>query len=115
MENASPHGIRGERRFLCRRTFAMTERVLLDSEGMRRAIFRMSHEIVEQNDGTDGLVIVGLRTRGVPIAQRIKDAIASFERADVPCGQLDPTLYRDDLFEGRVLELRETELPTDVT
>jgi pyrimidine operon attenuation protein/uracil phosphoribosyltransferase len=90
-------------------------RIILDAEGMRRAIFRMSHEIVEQNDGTDRLVIVGLRTRGVPIAQRIQQAIATFERADVPCGQLDPTLYRDDLFEGRVLELRETELPTDIT
>jgi pyrimidine operon attenuation protein/uracil phosphoribosyltransferase len=75
----------------------------------------MSHEIVEQNDGVAGLVLVGLRTRGVPLARRIQDAIATFETTPVPCGQLDITLYRDDLFEGRVLELHETELPTDIT
>ena len=92
----------------------MDGRVLLDAEGMRRAIFRMSHEIVEQNGGVQGLVLVGLVTRGVPLAQRIQRAIATFERVEVPCGQLDITLYRDDLFAGRVLELHDTELPTDI-
>jgi len=75
----------------------------------------MSHEIVEQNGGVQSLVLVGLCTRGVPLAQRIQRAITTFEPAGVPCGQLDITLYRDDLFDGRVLELHETELPTDIS
>jgi pyrimidine operon attenuation protein/uracil phosphoribosyltransferase len=93
----------------------MPGKVILNADEMRRAISRMAHEIVEQNGGTDGLAIVGLCTRGVPIAQRIQQAIASFEGADVPWGQLDVTLYRDDLFDGRILELHETSLPFDVT
>ncbi|MEA2640049.1 MAG: pyrimidine operon attenuation protein / uracil phosphoribosyltransferase [Chloroflexota bacterium] len=90
-------------------------RVILNADEMRRALLRMAHEIVEQNGGVAGLVLVGLRTRGVPLADRIHDAILGFEGADVPCGQLDITLYRDDLFTGRILELQETALPTDVT
>ena len=92
----------------------MAGRVILTADEMRRAISRMAHEIVEQNGGAGGLAIVGLCTRGVPIAQRIQQAIESFEGADVPCGQLDVTLYRDDLFDGRILELHETSLPFDV-
>ena len=93
----------------------MESRVVLNADDMRRALSRMAHEVVEHNGGVDGLVLVGLQTRGVPIARRIQQAIASFERATVPCGQLDITLYRDDLFTGRVLELQETALPTDIT
>lgn len=93
----------------------MTDRVILDADQMRRAISRMAHEIVERNGGPQGLVLVGLCTRGVPLAQRIHEAIVSFEGADVPCGQLDVTLYRDDLFSGRVLEIHETLLPTNIT
>jgi pyrimidine operon attenuation protein/uracil phosphoribosyltransferase len=93
----------------------MTERIILDAEQMRRAISRMAHEIVERNGGIQSLVLVGLRTRGVPLAQRIQGAIESFEGLAVPCGQLDVTLYRDDLFSGRVLEIQETVLPTNIT
>jgi len=90
-------------------------KVILNADEMRRALYRMAHEIVEHNGGAGGLVLVGLRTRGVPLAQRIQRAISSFEAADIPCGQLDVTLYRDDLFTGRVFELHETSLPSDVT
>ena|SRR5579871_4866337 len=90
-------------------------RVILTQDEMRRTLVRMAHEIVEQNGGVEGLVLVGLCTRGVPLAERIRDAISAFEEAEIPCGQLDVTLYRDDLFSGRVLELHETALPTDVT
>jgi len=89
-------------------------KVILNAEEMRRAITRMAHEIVEQNAGPERLVVVGLCTRGVPIAQRITLAISAFEGTEVPCGQLDITLYRDDLFTGRPLELHETALPFDV-
>ncbi|HZT08741.1 MAG TPA: bifunctional pyr operon transcriptional regulator/uracil phosphoribosyltransferase PyrR [Chloroflexota bacterium] len=94
---------------------AVDAKVLLDAEGIRRAIHRMSHEIVEQNGGVEGLVLVGLLTRGVPLARRMQQAIATFEKVEVPCGQLDITLYRDDLFDGRILELGETALPTDIS
>ncbi len=75
----------------------------------------MAHEIVEQNGGVDSLILLGLRTRGVPLAHRIERAIAAFEQADVPCGELDITLYRDDLLAGQVRPLQESFLPTDVT
>ena len=76
---------------------------------------RIAHEIVERNHGLDGLVLVGMRTRGVPLAQRLADAIQEFEGQAVPVGALDIGLYRDDI---PYLELRPqikpTELPTDI-
>jgi pyrimidine operon attenuation protein/uracil phosphoribosyltransferase len=93
----------------------MPARVILNADEMRRALARMAHEIIEQNGGVEGLVLVGLRTRGVPLAHRIQQSIASFERAEIPCGELDITLYRDDLQSGRMVQLQESSLPTDVT
>lgn len=93
----------------------MPTKVLLNADEMRRALVRMAHEIVEQNGGVEDLVLVGLATRGAPLAQRIQAAIKQFEVADVLCGQLDVTLYRDDLFTGRPRALHETALPSDVT
>jgi len=93
----------------------MAARVLLNADEMRRALVRMAHEIVEQNGGVDELILVGLMTRGAPLAQRIQLAIKQFELAEVPSGQLDVTLYRDDLFTGRPHPLHETALPSDVT
>jgi pyrimidine operon attenuation protein / uracil phosphoribosyltransferase len=69
---------------------------LLDAEAMRRALTRIAHEILERNGGTAGLLLVGVRTRGRPIAQRIADLIKQFEGADVPVTELDVTYYRDD-------------------
>src|SRR6266542_3149627 len=69
---------------------------ILDREGMRRALTRIAHEILERNGGTEGLVLVGVRTRGRPIAQRIADLIKQFEGTDVPVTELDVTPYRDD-------------------
>jgi pyrimidine operon attenuation protein/uracil phosphoribosyltransferase len=69
---------------------------LLDATRMERAIRRMAIEIVERNRGTDDLIIIGIRTRGVPIAERIAQEIERIE-APVPFGILDITLYRDDL------------------
>lgn len=64
---------------------------------MRRALTRISHEIVEQNSGAADLVLVGMRTRGVPLARRVAAIIGSFESTTPPVGELDITLYRDDL------------------
>ena len=77
----------------------MTERILMSSDDMRRAIVRIAHEIVEQNQGSDEVILVGVQTRGVPLAQRIAGAIQDFEHATVPVGALDIGLYRDDLHQ----------------
>src|SRR5438270_9204467 len=69
---------------------------ILDKEGMRRALTRIAHEILERNGGTEGLLLLGVRTRGLPLARRIADLIEQFEGARVPVYELDVTPYRDD-------------------
>ncbi len=71
--------------------------VILDAEAMRRAIVRIAHEIIEKNKGVENIIMVGIRTRGVPLAQRIAKEIEKIEKVKVPVGFLDITLYRDDL------------------
>jgi pyrimidine operon attenuation protein/uracil phosphoribosyltransferase len=77
----------------------MTDRqsVLLDARAMDRTLRRMADEIVELNEGTDDLIIVGIQRRGVQLAAQIVSTIREREKADVPSGALDITLYRDDL------------------
>ena len=70
---------------------------IMDKEAVRRAILRMAHEILEKNKGTQGLCLVGIRTRGVVLAQRLRQAIQNIEGIEIPAGILDITLYRDDL------------------
>ena len=70
---------------------------VLDSDQVKRAITRIAHEIVEKNKGTDNLCIVGIRTRGTFLGERIQKAIQDIEGVEVPFGILDITLYRDDL------------------
>ncbi len=70
---------------------------LMDAEGIRRCLTRIAHEIVEKNRGTEDLVLVGVRTRGVPLARRLASLIAEFEGVELAVGVLDITLYRDDL------------------
>lgn len=70
---------------------------ILDQENMRRAILRIAHEIVEKNKGIDKLCLVGIRTRGAVLAERLSECIRSIEGKKVPVGILDITLYRDDL------------------
>lgn len=94
----------------------MEKTVLMDSEGIRRALTRISHEIVEKNKGVDNIVLVGIRTRGVPIAERLAENIAKIEGKKPPVGVLDITLYRDDLSTlGYQPVVRPTELPVDIT
>lgn len=70
---------------------------ILDAEGIRRALTRMAHEIIERNKGVGDLALIGIRRRGVPIAVRLANLIREIEGRDVPVGSLDITLYRDDL------------------
>ena len=71
--------------------------VIMDSEAIRRALVRIAHEIIEKNKGVEDVVIVGIRTRGVPLAQRIAAEINAIENWEMTVGMLDITLYRDDL------------------
>lgn len=87
---------------------------LLDADDLARMIRRLAHELLEGNGGADGLVLLGVRTRGVPIARRVADAIRSIEGTEVPVGELDVTLYRDDLAMRDPLPIGTTEVPVDV-
>jgi|SRR5579859_824349 len=91
-------------------------RTILNEEEMRRAISRMAHEMLERNAGATEIVLVGIRSRGVPLAQRLAAKIGALEHISVPVGQLDATLYRDDLrSRGAQLKVHPTELPADIT
>ena len=87
----------------------------MDADEIRRALTRMFHEILERNHGADGLLLAGIRTRGVPIAERIARHISDSEGVTVPVGHLDINLYRDDLSERPRLRVRPTTMPVDVT
>ncbi len=89
---------------------------VLDHEGIHRAIVRIAHEILERNHGTGGVALIGIRTRGIFLAQRLRQQIRAIEHVELPLGTLDITLYRDDLGEiGPHPDVRETEIPYDIT
>src|SRR5574342_324283 len=96
----------------------MTERaVVLDNQGIRRALTRIAHEIIERNKGIEDCVLVGIRTRGIYIAQRLADRIREIEGAEMPVGELDITLYRDDLTKKTndlEPEVRGSDIPVDI-
>jgi pyrimidine operon attenuation protein/uracil phosphoribosyltransferase len=89
----------------------LTGRVVLTADDIRRAVRRIAHEIVERNHGAGNIALVGLRTRGVPLAERLASAIEEFEGERPPVGALDIGLYRDDLSST---ELRGRIQPTDM-
>jgi pyrimidine operon attenuation protein / uracil phosphoribosyltransferase len=80
------------------------EKLIYNEEEMRRAISRIAHEILERNAGARDLVLVGLRTRGLPLAQRLAAKISALEDLAVPIAELDVTNYRDDLPQRRARE-----------
>lgn len=85
---------------------------IMDADGIRRAISRIAHEILEKNQGTNDLVLIGIRTRGVPLAERIRERIQEYEGVNVPLGLLDITLYRDDLSTIAIQPvIHETKVP----
>jgi len=92
----------------------MPVKVVMTAEDMRRSLARMAHEIVERNHSLEKLVLVGMRTRGVPLANRLAANIAAFENIHVPVGALDFSLYRDDL-AARLPQIKPTDIPEGIT
>ncbi len=89
---------------------------ILDAESVERALKRISHEIIERNHGCEDLCVIGIRRRGVPLAERIVANIRSIEGKDIPMGMLDITLYRDDLTEKyKDPVISATDIPFSVT
>ena len=87
----------------------------MDEAAMSRALMRISHEITEKNKGVENVVLVGIRRRGEPIAEQIRDNIRKIEEISVPCGSIDISFYRDDLTLKSVVPVVDrTELPFDV-
>jgi pyrimidine operon attenuation protein / uracil phosphoribosyltransferase len=86
-------------------------RVVLDGKDIQRALTRIAHEILERNKGAESVVLLGIPTRGVPLARRLAERILEFEDADVPVGALDITMYRDDLRLHPPRALARTEVP----
>ncbi len=90
----------------------------MDDAAIRRGLTRIAHEILEKNKGTEGLMLVGIKTRGVPIAERLAKKIEEIEGIAVPTGEVDITLYRDDLSNKNSLmepELKGTAIHKDIT
>ena len=91
--------------------------VVMDADRIGRTLTRIAHEILERNKGVDELALVGVRTRGVPIARRIARSLKEITGHDVPTGALDITLYRDDLMRQQVGPqplVRRTEIPFSI-
>jgi pyrimidine operon attenuation protein/uracil phosphoribosyltransferase len=91
--------------------------ILIDADRMARTVTRIAHEIIERSRGLDELAIVGIRTRGVPLAKRIATAVFEISGHEVPTGALDITLYRDDLMRHPVAAqpvVRRTEIPFSI-
>jgi len=89
-------------------------RTVLDADAIARALTRIAHQILEANKGPDGLILLGVPTRGVALARRLADLIRQVEGTAVPAGALDVTMYRDDLRRQPVRPVGRTELPAPV-
>lgn len=90
---------------------ADNERPILDAQDITRVVTRIAHEIIERNRGVDGLVVVGIHTRGVPLAHRLAAQIARIEGVQIPVGQLDISLHRDDTGMNGAPGIRPTDIP----
>ncbi|HEX7767153.1 MAG TPA: bifunctional pyr operon transcriptional regulator/uracil phosphoribosyltransferase PyrR, partial [Nitrospira sp.] len=92
------------------------ERLIMDAGDIARALTRVAHEILERNKGVKDLALVGIRTGGVHLAHRLAKRIQEIEQASVPIGDLDITLYRDDLsLRKEQPVLRTTSVPFDIS
>ena len=89
----------------------MSTRTVMHDADIARALTRISHEILESNRGPEGLVLLGIPTRGVTLAERIASLISEFGGAAVPVGSLDVTMYRDDLHRNPTRAPHKTEIP----
>lgn len=88
---------------------------IMDAQAMDRALSRIAHEVLERNKGTEGVVLVGIRRRGAPLAARLREKIGQIEGQQVPVGVLDITLYRDDLaLKAEQPVVQKTEIPFSI-
>ena len=87
---------------------------IMTADDMGRAIRRMAHEVIERNQGLEDVVVVGLQTGGVPVAERLVDALEDIEGISTPLGSLDVALYRDDIGLRPVVPEAVTDLPSDI-
>ncbi len=91
------------------------ERQILDAQDISRALTRIAHEMIERNRGVEGLVVVGIHTRGVPLAHRLSTLITRIEGSQIPVGQLDISLHRDDTGLNGSRDARPTVIPVNLT
>ena len=93
----------------------MAKKIIMTPEDIRRTLARIAHEIIERNKATDLLILVGMRTRGVPLANRLAANLEGFEKVKIPVGTLDINLYRDDLSSlDQQPILQRTDIPADI-
>ncbi|QFT88799.1 Bifunctional protein PyrR [Bacillus sp. THAF10] len=96
----------------------MAEKALvLDEQAIRRALTRIAHEIIERNKGIEDSVLVGIKTRGIYLAKRLASRIQQIEEKEIPVGELDITLYRDDLStksEDKEPQVKGSDIPVDI-
>ena len=88
-------------------------RTVLEAADVSRALTRIAHEVLERNKGADDLVLLGIPSRGVPLAHRLAERIAGVEGSEVPVGALDVTMYRDDLRLHPARALEHTDVPPE--
>jgi pyrimidine operon attenuation protein/uracil phosphoribosyltransferase len=97
----------------------MTQKaVVLDDQAVRRALTRIAHEIIEKNKGVQGSILVGIKTRGIYIAKRLAERIEAIEGNPIPVGELDITLYRDDLTkktDDQEPLVKGSDIPVDIS
>ncbi|WP_435387355.1 bifunctional pyr operon transcriptional regulator/uracil phosphoribosyltransferase PyrR [Enterococcus faecalis] len=92
----------------------MPKKEVVDAVTMKRALTRVSYEIIERNKGIQDIVLVGIKTRGIYIAQRLAERLKQLEDIDVPVGELDITLYRDDVKDMEEPELHSSDVPVSI-
>ncbi|MDE5413037.1 bifunctional pyr operon transcriptional regulator/uracil phosphoribosyltransferase PyrR [Alkalihalobacterium chitinilyticum] len=93
-------------------------RIILDEQAIRRATTRIAHEIIERNKGIDNCILVGIKTRGIYVAKRLAERIEQIEGEKIPVGEVDITLYRDDLTvktDDQDPLLKGSQVPADIT
>ncbi|EKO5660325.1 bifunctional pyr operon transcriptional regulator/uracil phosphoribosyltransferase PyrR [Enterococcus faecalis] len=92
----------------------MPKKEVVDAVTMKRALTRISYEIIERNKGIQDIVLVGIKTRGIYIAQRLAERLKQLEDIDVPVGELDITLYRDDVKDMEEPELHSSDVAVSI-
>ena len=99
---------------MCPEAYVSKQSEIMDAAGVRRALTRIAHEIIERNRGVENVGLVGIRTRGVHLADRLAKKIADIEGLDVPVGRLDITFYRDDIAINPQPRVEATDIPFNI-